>query len=95
MATLAVDVPYLVRVAQNSTYNWMGSLRPLRIELRSRKSSKKGCRTCKKKVTKPIDKALVTAISQNPKFRSELLQLKRRFKLDQLIVNVGQLRDVL
>jgi hypothetical protein len=88
--TVGVDVPYITRLAKNSAYNWMGSLRPLRIHL-LRSTPKRRCAACRQPLPKLSDD-LVNTITTSMRFRSDLIELKKRLRADRLIVSVGPLR---
>ncbi len=91
MAVL-IDVPYLCRLSQNSVFNWMRSLRPLRVQLL--KPTQKGCSRCRH--TQPsIDPKLIEELSRDPTLKADLLRLKSWLKADKLIVHVGLLRTAL
>jgi len=91
--TVAIDVPYVVRLARNSGYNWMASLRTIRA-LYASAPKRAGCGTCRQPQVSPTAD-MISSLGKDVRFRAELIQLKQRLNIDKLIVSVGPLRTSL
>ncbi len=90
MSTLAIDQTYLTRLAESTSFGWMGSLRPLRV-WRVGHATKRCCG----KPARIIPSEVFKQIAVDRQFEKDLRELKVRLKLTKLIVNIGGYRSAL
>jgi len=89
MKIVAVNHPYLIKLARDPVYNWMTSLEPLRNLKRFKRAPPK---CCGQTGSIPEPKQVFQGVSSNINFVSELQTLKAMLKADSLIVNIVGLR---
>jgi len=86
---VAVNHPYLIKLARDPAYNWMTSLEPLRSLKRFKRAPPK---CCGQPGTAPAPVQVFQSVSGNVNFVSELHTLKAMLRADGLIVNIVGLR---
>lgn len=90
---LGVDHPFLKRLALNSLYNHLSSLRPLRIYLtREKKLNRRGCRGCSRRTVVSVPKDVFEKVVSDRKFADDMEKLKKMHNADKLIIKVANLR---
>jgi hypothetical protein len=91
MRFISVNNQYLIRLASNSLYNHLSSLRPVRVQLVRYKPASRGCCHGDRKPIS-LTEDIVGLVTSSPKFLEDMNTLKRLLSLDSIIINLSSFK---